>query len=54
MVSYGKVKMENWYYINQDFDHKTNKIKIQYDGESHLIPLEELGPLGTRKCIGFK
>ena len=25
-----------------DFDHTTNKIKIQYDGESHLIPLEEL------------
>ena len=27
---------------SNDFDHKTNKIKIQYDGESHLIPLEEL------------
>jgi hypothetical protein len=27
---------------SNDFDHKTNKVKIQYDGESHLIPLEDL------------
>jgi len=27
---------------SKEFDHKTNKVKIQYDGESHLIPLEDL------------
>lgn len=27
---------------SREFDHKTNKVKIQYDGESHLIPLEDL------------
>lgn len=27
---------------SREFDYKTNKVKIQYDGESHLIPLEDL------------